>query len=106
MEKELVTLSNINECSLEDQFQQAYPKILSQLTPGKKAKITVTIDIQRPEGSVTLVNVRSKMDVKMPPGDPRISVYTMNADTFAMGSDVSHPEKPDNVVLFDGKKAE
>ena len=42
----------------------------------------------------------------MPPGDPRISVYTMNADTFAMGSDVSHQEKPDNVVLFDGKKAE
>lgn len=59
MEKELVTLSNINECALEDQFQQAYPKILRQLTPGKKAKITVTIDIQRPEGSVTLVNVRS-----------------------------------------------
>jgi hypothetical protein len=106
MENEMVTLSNISDCSLEDQFQKAYPEILSKLEPGKKAKITMTIEVQRPEGTSTLVNVKTKFDTKMPAGDPRVNVYTMNGDTFVMNNDVSAAKKPTNVVLFGDKKAE
>jgi hypothetical protein len=100
---ENLSLSNIAEGSLEQQFQAAYPQILQALKEGgKKATITMKIEFARPGGTTTLAGIKASFDVKMPPNDPRLKTYTFNGSDFRIQSE---PVKPlgnvdENVLPF------
>lgn len=102
MPMEKLSLLNVCEGSLEQQFQAAYPQILQSLkTGGKKATIKITLEFRRPEGSTTLAQVKSSFDAKLPPNDPYAETYSFNADDFSIKADVvPAPQGEQNVLPF------
>ena len=93
---ENLSLVNVADGALEQQFQAAYPQILQSLKEGgKKATITIKIEFARPGGTTTLAGIKATFDVKMPPNDPRLKTYTFNGSDFRIQSD---PVKPLGVV--------
>lgn len=97
---EKLTLENIAEGSLEQQFQATYPQILQALKDGgKKATISMKIEFARPAGTTTLAGIKTSFDVKMPPNDPRLKTYTFNGSDFRIQAEPVKPLGSDENVL-------
>lgn len=79
-EMQVLSLSNVCEGKLDRQFKAKYPEILGDLKPGQKATYTITVTIERPEGSSVMANVTAKTAVKMPPAGAVASLYSFDGD--------------------------
>lgn len=64
--KEALTLSNICEGALEEEFQSLYPAILSQLKEGDKGSISITVEMARVKDTSSMVTTSFKVTPKFP----------------------------------------
>lgn len=104
MEQVKLSLTNVCDGLLEQKFQEEYPKILHDLKQGKKATITMKIDVQRMDDSETLLTMASSFDVKMPASPKKQKIYSLNANDFTVQTE--KPKDPDElqtVLKFDKK---
>lgn len=102
MSMEKLSLVNVCEGSLEQQFQAAYPQIIQALkTGGKKATVTMKLEFKRPDSSSTLASIKASFDAKLPPADPRAEVYSFNADNFRIEAEaLPETQGEQNVLPF------
>lgn len=92
MELEKLSLANVGEGSLELQFQAAYPQIIQALKDGgKKAVIDIKIEFTRPASTSTIAGIKTAFNVKMPPEEPRLSMYTFNGNDFKIEAEPAKP---------------
>jgi hypothetical protein len=59
-------LSNFCEGSLNREFKEQYTSIISQLVPGEKGAITISIGILKPEDCTTIAAVNYSINGKGP----------------------------------------
>jgi len=76
---EKLTLQNLCEGSLDQQFQAMYPELISRCASGEKASMTVIIEFERVKDTATMVRAAYKLKTKTP-GFGKASLCVMDAD--------------------------
>lgn len=104
MSEAILSLSNICEGKIDRRFQQKYPEIIGNLQPGQKATVTLSLTIERPEGSTMMASITSKMTTKMPPSATIAGLYTFDND-YQIKTEVLHEEPAkQGVIQFPASK--
>ncbi len=98
MSEEKLSLATICEGKLNRQFQRQYPEILSDIKPGQKATVTMTLVIARPEGSTMMASIAGKMAVKMPAAASVAGLYAFD-DKFEITADMPEQEEAKQGVI-------
>lgn len=62
-----LSLSVIDGGKLEEDFQVAYRAVIANLRDGEKAGITITIELSRVKNTTTMINMDSKLAMRLPP---------------------------------------
>jgi hypothetical protein len=61
-----ISLANVCEGGLEEQFQRMYPALIASIKPGKSASISFNITFKRLEDTATMVNTSFSVTPKFP----------------------------------------
>lgn len=61
-----ISLANVCDGALEQEFVETYPKVLAALKKGQKGSIKITVELERPENLDTLVNIGFKITPTFP----------------------------------------
>lgn len=97
-----LTLSTACGGKLEEEFQNLYPAILSQLKHGDKATVSITLDFKRVPDTTTMVNLGYKVTPKFP-AKSKASVCQLTGDNMLRTDEPQRPVKVAN--LFEGGNA-
>ena len=93
-----LTLSTACEGKLEEEFQNLYPAILSQLRHGDKATVNITLEFKRVPDTTTMINLGYKVTPRFP-AKSKASVCQLTGDNRLQ---TEKPQRPFKVAkLFE-----
>lgn len=98
-----LTLSNMCGGKLEQEFQDLYPAMLTQLKHGDKATVTITIDMKRVPETNTMLNLSYKITPRFP-AKSKSSVCQITGDNKLKTEEPPAPVKVVNMFAEGGKQ--
>jgi hypothetical protein len=101
MEQVALTLENLCEGSLHQQFLALYPDLIAKCASGEKASMTISIEFERVPDTATMVRTTYTLKTKTP-GYGKASICQMDSNYNLKTEEVYAPPEPVSLFTIKG----